>query len=172
MFINLEQTQNDLLHSQELVAHVDIGTIKLRSANVFRQPHSVIRTAKQLEIRVSFQTKQLELIESALISEIDFSFRAVPAATDPTESKEEAEDAIRIDCSIEAIYQVREDYKPTEEQRKAFLEGNAVFNCWPYFREFVQSCSARMELPVPPIPFLRVSVKGPEVEQEEEDAPE
>lgn len=39
---------------------------------------------------------------------------------------------------------------PSEQHVVAFHGGNAIFNCWQYFREFIQSATARMGFP--PLP--------------------
>jgi hypothetical protein len=66
---------------------------------------------------------------------------------------------ILIECSFEAEYRFRDDM-PSEEQIEAFGSANAVFNCWPFFREFVQTSVARMHFPPPPVPFLRLVRKS------------
>jgi len=38
---------------------------------------------------------------------------------------------------------------------QAFADGNAMMNCWPYWRELVQSMVARMNLPPFVVPLLR-----------------
>jgi hypothetical protein len=59
----------------------------------------------------------------------------------------------------EASYELAEGYEPTSEQIEAFRQGNAIFNCWTYFREYVQSSVARMNFPSVTVPFLRMVPK-------------
>ena len=53
---------------------------------------------------------------------------------------------------------------------KAFQNGNAIFNLWPYFRECLQNNLQRMGLPPLTAPFLRLQLKpklrkpGPQTE--------
>jgi hypothetical protein len=76
-----------------------------------------------------------------------------------TEAGASEEDPIaKLECSLTATYQLEEGYAPTESELTAFHNANIIFNCWPYFREFVQSSACRMNVPPPPIPFVRVYV--------------
>ncbi len=89
--------------------------------------------------------------------EINFKFtvRKSEEGRKPEDVKK-PEDLIKVSCLFEAEYSLKPDFHPTAEQLRAFHHGNAVFNCWPYFREFVQNSAVRMHLPPPPVPFLRL----------------
>lgn len=69
-------------------------------------------------------------------------------------------DVISLECVIAADYTLQGDFTPSDEQIKAFQEGNAIFNCWPYFREYAQSTLCRMNYPPLAVPFLRVELKA------------
>jgi len=80
-----------------------------------------------------------------------FSFKLI--------SEQEKIEVIALQCVMEAEYVLAEGFQPTPEQIEAFREGPAIFNCWPFFREYVQSTVMRMNYPPPPIPFLWLEVK-------------
>jgi hypothetical protein len=44
---------------------------------------------------------------------------------------------------------------PGADELKAFADTNAVMNCWPYWRELVQSNVSKMNLPPLVVPLLR-----------------
>ena len=46
-----------------------------------------------------------------------------------------------------AEYEMAEGFRPSKHDLEAFVRANAVFNCWPYWREYVHSTAARMNLP-------------------------
>lgn len=48
----------------------------------------------------------------------------------------------------------------TKTHVKSFAETNAVFNAWPYFREYVQSTTLRMGLPPLTVPLLKLDRGG------------
>jgi preprotein translocase subunit SecB len=64
-----------------------------------------------------------------------------------------------VECTFEVCYQLRPGFTPTPEQIKAFKDGNAIFNCWPYCRQYVQEMIQRMGYPPLLLPFLRVQTK-------------
>jgi hypothetical protein len=68
-------------------------------------------------------------------------------------------EAVSFLCVFRADYNLSEGYQPTPEEISAFTESNAIFNCWPYFRELVQSTLSRMNYPPLSIPFLRLAPK-------------
>jgi hypothetical protein len=60
-----------------------------------------------------------------------------------------------------AEYEMAEAFSPTSKDLDAFVNANAVFNCWPYWREYVHSTAARMNLPPLTLPFFRVRASQP-----------
>lgn len=60
---------------------------------------------------------------------------------------------IAIAATFELTYKLPKKLSVSSGELKVFANTNAVFNAWPYFREFIQSMFVRMTLP-PPI--LRV----------------
>lgn len=79
-----------------------------------------------------------------------------------SEDHRESDLVVRFACVLVASYQLRETYRPSDSELAAFHRANVVFNCWPFFREFVQSCALRMDIPAPPIPFVRVQTRRSE----------
>ncbi len=73
-----------------------------------------------------------------------------------TEGTRKRTEVLLIECLFEAEYQLQPGYQPTEDEVKAFQSANAIFNCWPFFREYASNTVSRMGFPVPPIPFLRM----------------
>jgi preprotein translocase subunit SecB len=63
---------------------------------------------------------------------------------------------IQIDGSYELIYSVPDNTDLTQAEVEAFAETNALLNCWPYWRELVQSTIARMGLPPLVLPLFRL----------------
>ena len=64
--------------------------------------------------------------------------------------------AVTMRAKYELEYSVPGDFKATKAELRAFAEVNGAFNAWPYFREFVQSTSLRMDLPPIILPVYRV----------------
>jgi len=84
----------------------------------------------------------------------------------------------KLRCAFNLDYEFEDkSFQPPPESIAAFKDGNAVFNCWPYVREFVQSMTSRMELHPPALPLLRIVPKPkpkpkPQPKPESQAAPE
>jgi hypothetical protein len=68
---------------------------------------------------------------------------------------------LAIAATFIAEYEMAEGFTPSTEDLNAFVNANAVFNCWPYWREYVHSTAARMNLPPLTLPFFRVRTPRP-----------
>ncbi len=64
---------------------------------------------------------------------------------------------VQVDATLELVYSYPTDTTPlpSPEELQAFASTNALMNCWPYWRELVQSMVARMNLPPFVVPLLR-----------------
>jgi hypothetical protein len=87
-----------------------------------------------------------------LIVEAKFDFKSVDASP-------QIAPVFNLLCVYRLAYELQEGSNPTPIQIDAFKKGNAVYNCWPYVREFVQNATARMGFNPPPLPLLRVKVR-------------
>ncbi|MBW3600398.1 MAG: hypothetical protein KY475_24430 [Planctomycetes bacterium] len=63
---------------------------------------------------------------------------------------------LRIEARFVVTYTVRSEEGLTQTNFDAFAERNGIYNVWPYWREFVQSITARMGLPPLTVPVFRV----------------
>jgi len=79
-------------------------------------------------------------------------------------NKEKAE-LVALECLFDADYILLDGFQPSSEQIEAFRHGPAIFNCWPFFREYVQSIVLRMNYPAPTIPFLWLVPKTASAEE-------
>lgn len=69
--------------------------------------------------------------------------------------------ALRIRVLFELWYALPEGLRPAPEEIRAFSRTNAMLNSWPYWREFVQSTVARMNLPPLTLPLFRLVPPSP-----------
>lgn len=64
--------------------------------------------------------------------------------------------SLEIEAAFQLEYSLRPGFVPVPPEIEAFQSANALFHCWPYFREFVDACAARMNVPVKTLPFLHL----------------
>jgi hypothetical protein len=149
--------------------------------------YSIRQTAEQRRLAISLQRKcdidEIRLVEMTAHSKFTFSSESCPLAFSidfhPDSSSidgrmfriniyyrvrildREKTDIVTIKCVISAAYLMAEGFVPSEEQMAAFKEGPAIYNCWPYFRECVQTMVNKMSYPPLTLPFLWIAAERP-----------
>lgn len=97
-------------------------------------------------LAVKFRPETFEVVGRNLCVITRFNFKII--------SEKDKAELVVLSCLLEAEYALSEGFEPSPQQIKAFKDGPAIFNCWPYFREYVRNTVARMNYPPPTIPFL------------------
>ena len=152
MSIFIEQTPEQSRDAFAVHSHADLLTIVLIESKL-KRADTLPPSLDQREFTVSFRSGNANRTDGSLITPVDFRFRLGGKGAET--------EVVSIFCRFEAHYNFDATFGPTEPQIQAFKKGNAVFNIWPYFREYVTSSFMRMGLPPPPVQFLRLIVKQP-----------
>jgi len=84
-----------------------------------------------------------------LTSRIKFVFDAVV----PRKGEDRV---VVVTATFELLYELKEGAEVSEEALGHFARINALYNGWPYWREFLQNTLARLDLPQLTVPLLRV----------------
>lgn len=64
-------------------------------------------------------------------------------------------EVLRIEAVYGVYYVLPPELQVEQQDVDAFAEQNGMFNAWPYLRELLANLSAKMGLPLPPLPLLR-----------------
>jgi len=138
-----------------LVQSTSIQAVRLAGARIVRTsaPDDIHGS---LETTLSFKEGAARQTVNALQLSVEFEF----SIREGGERQSDCSPRLTIECSFEALYTLRPDFKPTDEQISAFHASNAIFTCWPYFREFIQNTALRMHFPPPPVPFLLLTPRN------------
>jgi len=104
---------------------------------------------KGWSVRVGHQRGKFNVNKMTLRTTLQFHFSAGEEGT-------EDRPLVAIAATFIAEYEMAEGFNPSSKELNAFLKTNAVFNCWPYWREYVHSTAARMNLPPLTLPFFRI----------------
>jgi len=170
----IEQSKEQRQRAVALHTRTYVRSFRLAQSKVWSRPR--IRSNEKLpdvKFDMNYKPVASRIGADCLILDTDFVFAvlAEPFFEESIEeSKEESQESkeneliLMVECRFEAEYGFIADYRPNEDEIEAFHSANAVFNCWPYFREYVQNAAVRMDFPAPPIPFLRI-VGKPEEKQ-------
>jgi hypothetical protein len=146
--MQISQTEQQIRALTSLQANCDINSITLLSSSVtrakagteFREPYSV---------RPSLSNISYSVRSGVLVVEVSFEYSA-------WDSSEPPERLFLVNCTFEVSYQVKDGHDPTEDEISSFSRGTAVFNCWPYAREYLRDITARIGHQTPALPLLRI----------------
>lgn len=145
----IQQTTEELRESIALNYNSALVSIRVTEAELWSATSRDLNDGGEAETEIGFRPTSVRREEDFLGLTIKFHFGLSSGTEKPT-------NLVRVSCQFEALYSLATDFEPTERQIAAFHKGNAVFNCWPFFREFVQNATVRMHIPPPPVPFLRI----------------
>jgi hypothetical protein len=154
--MEIEQTLEQFEASRQISAHLHFQEVRLVSCRAIdlrrdKSPKSSIKTD------IKTKRGKLELRGGTVCMPVDLSFKM----SDPDPS----EVWLEIECTLEAEYTFKLGLEPTQMQLESFHSANAIFNCWPFFREIVASICQRMHIPVLLMPLLRLVIKQKQEEQ-------
>jgi len=69
--------------------------------------------------------------------------------------KDRKQNLAKIKADMLLVYKIRDIEGLTDQHFRSFADQNAVFNAWPYWREFIQNMTTRMQLPPLTLPVHR-----------------
>jgi hypothetical protein len=149
--MQISQTREQLQALSKFQANCEIQNIHLLSCSATRAREGATFT-DPFNAKPTLSNVEPSIRGRSLAVEISFEYTAWDSAEPPGR-------LFCIHCTFEALYRIREEYTPTEEGISSFSRGTAVFNCWPYAREFIQSMISRLGHNAPALPLLRIVPK-------------
>ncbi len=136
----------------EVHRNADLSRIRLARSRVESAPLEEFGK-EPLSLDFRFRPRREKGTEGLLRLAVHFQMAA--------KARDSGKPVVRVEAVFEADYELAQGFQPTDEQVKAFQGGNAIFNVWPYFREYLQTTLVRMSLPPLTAPFLRLVPKPP-----------
>src|ERR1041385_165173 len=146
MSIIIEQDEKQFRAASEFSTHAELDRVTLVQAAVEKSTN-IGSLSRPFEISFDYEPGVAAVKSGSANLQVRFDFRAADAAHN---------DAVTVKCTLEASYSLAKDYSPGSDVVHAFHSANAVFNSWPFFREYVQSTVLRMNMPAPPVPLMRL----------------
>jgi hypothetical protein len=149
--MRISQTKEQIKALSAFQNHCEIESITLQSS-------TATRAKAGTEFKEPFLVKPaLSNISSSLqggqfVVEVSFEYTA-------WDSSEPPQRLFLVNCTFEVAYRIRDGYIPGDEEKSSFSRGTAVFNCWPYAREFLRDITARLGHQTPVLPLLRITPK-------------
>ncbi len=113
---------------------------------------------RPFRVQSSFRAKVIEPIKEKNIRILaDFKIEAVDDSnTEESDDHPDKKIGFSINASFSLLYYLPIDTDFSIDDLNMFANVNGIFNCWPYWREFVQSTSVRMGFSSLTIPLLKI----------------
>lgn len=140
----------DKIDLARILASVHIDDVRLREGRC-RSLCDAANLPEELSARSSHETAvSADSGEgSAFLISVKFLLEVRPGP--------DGEDVLaEIDAVFDLSYHVPTDEAFSAEEIEEFGQLNAVFNAWPYWREFVQTSMSRMAMPGLTVPLYRL----------------
>lgn len=152
--MRIAQTKEQIKALTTFQAHCEMDTITLQSC-VASRAKAGAQFVEPFAVKPALSNIASSLHGDQFVVEISFEYTA-------WDSSEPSERLFKVDCTFEVCYRLRDTYTPTDEEKMSFSRGTAVFNCWPYAREFLRDLTARLGHQTPALPLLRITPKKAE----------
>jgi hypothetical protein len=148
----ISQEQTEINAALELISKSELRRVRLRRCHAELQGEENSLKAPFGLAQSHNSAATLIGVDNLLRIEVAFTFQEFDASDGKVS-------IFSIQCSFDLDYEIESGYHPDQKAIDAFKDGNAVFNCWPYARECLQSLTGRMAVHPPPLPLLRVVPK-------------
>lgn len=146
-----EKNGINIASAVKVADRVDLQSVKLLECDCRQQPISPKgKKAFDIEEAARFEINQEENIIGVFIQ------FALNAFGEGVEHKKE-NSFLNIRTTFLLLYKINSMEGLDDTAFRSFAELNGTYNAWPYWREFVQSITSRMELPTLTIPVFRIS---------------
>jgi hypothetical protein len=164
--MRISQTKEQIRALSTLQANCEIRAVTLLSCNVTRAKAGGSNFKEPYSVRPALSNIAPFHLDGLLVVEVSFEYSAWDASEPP-------ERLFLVNCTFEVSYEVQNEYMPSSEELASFGRGTAVFNCWPYAREFLRDITSRIGHQTPVLPLLRIVPKKvePAVQQTIEATP-
>lgn len=149
----------------KLIAVVQIENVRIVEAHL-RTSISAPTESDDIDTEMKLGRKAVvvdDLTDGHFNVRADFVFELFQ--TKPGAEANSRSPIVAISACLELGYRVPADFEVSKEELSEFGNVNAVFNAWPYWREFVQSSIGRMGLPPVVLPVFRLPKKKAKTEE-------
>jgi len=165
--ITVEQTQEEMALAFQVHRRAELAFVRLAQAKVSSLPLDEAPKAPII-LKFGIKSRKAQAPKGTLRIRVDFQMTGEPKLKSAPKGKLPRKPVVvaKVACTYELDYQLQKGFEPSAKQVRAFKDGNVVFNCWPYFREYLQESIQRMGYPPLTAPFLRVLPKLPKKKDE------
>ena len=138
----------------EVARHAELQNIRLRECSIkigdISPKPKKDGTTTPLRLKLRSKTLRQKVERHVLIADVRFQ------TSISTSEKKNAPSVAHWSIVLRVEYELESSYTPSQKALKAFAGINALFNCWPYWREFCGNIIYRANLPPLILPLLHI----------------
>ncbi len=147
--MEIEKKTKDFKSLSRVVKTADLEEIFLTSSNVWRDIDAL--NCENINAKIGFGGELLNLGDGHFTAKVNFSIKG----TCKDEEEGEEREIIKIEVEYVLAYSLTGEALPKKDDLGPFCEINAVYNAWPYCREYIQTTTNRMGVPALTLPLLK-----------------
>jgi hypothetical protein len=138
--------------AKKLMACTQLESVRLSTCKVDISIDGPVPDDAKISLKLSAKSDGQKVSDTEL--NLHFDFRLIGTGAPSSEDK-----VIDVSLKLIAIYSIPRDQMIGPGEIKAFAGTNGLLNTWPYFREFIQSITARAGMPPLTVPLFRIHHK-------------
>jgi hypothetical protein len=138
----------DFSGAARAAAALEIATVRFSSFSALTSYGAFETLPSDVTVKVGFTRPKVESAGTRVAISSTLLLRVLPTDGPP---------AVDLRATAELIYVRKAETTIADADIEEFALLNAPFNAWAYWREFVQSSLARLNLPTLAIPLFRIS---------------
>jgi preprotein translocase subunit SecB len=148
--MEIQKSAKELKSLAKVVARTDLKSLSLLNSDAWRSLDALDHPRVSAEIRMEGILLQEE--EDCILAKAIFSFAGTPVDENETKSEQQV---VSIKAEYLLVYSLPNKTDLSKEELENFCSINAMYNAWPYWREFIQTLSNKMGLPPMTLPLLK-----------------
>lgn len=145
--MEVQKKRKDFKSLTKVVRGANLEHIFMESCNVWRNMDFSV--FEKVGADVSFEGTLFEDHQDYIIAKVNFSVKGLD------ENSKNREEIVTMECVYMLRYSLGNRKDLTSEDIETFCNMNSIYNAWPYWREFVQNMTNRMEIPTLTLPLLK-----------------
>jgi hypothetical protein len=145
LIMEVEKKIKNFKALSKVVKKADLESIFLARCTVWRSLDAL--EYENVALEVVSEGSLLEQNKEHFIAKTSFSAKGQP--------EEGEKEVASLESEYILTYSLKGREQVTTEDLEQFCHINAIYNAWPYWREFLQNMSNRMELPTLTLPLLK-----------------
>src|SRR5687767_8129502 len=136
-----EETRSPLALAAVAAKQMILEDILLISSDFALKPNTPASPEARLCSEFGFKADHAHDVESkGLLANVSFYVKGF--FREGEEGQEEIKDLFRIEADYLVNYKQRGDESIPQESIDSFADLNGIYNCWPYWREYVQNITS------------------------------